>query len=268
MRAIAVLLLSLLLPAAAQAQRGVDPELSIDVTGHIEIGPDGGLHAFELDKGLSPPIERLVEQSLRRWQFEPVAVDGRPVIARTRLRLTLSAEKVAEGYQLKVEKAWFGEPTRTSKLAAPRYPVEAARANLGAKVILVLRLDADGNVVDAHPEQTSLSAVAKNERSAEQWRALFEKASLAAARSWKYGITEAVDGAPVATSSVRVPVTFTIGSSPENRWHGFIPGPRKPAPWAMEELAANPVSEDLRDGDAQPLDSRFRLKTPIVGTLL
>jgi hypothetical protein len=268
MRAIAVLLLSLLLPAVAQAQRGVDPELSIDVTGHIEIGPDGGLHMLELDKGLSPSIERLVEQNLRQWQFEPVTVDGRPVIARTRLRLMLSAEKVEEGYQLRVEKAWFGEPTRTSKLTAPRYPVEAARANLGARVFLVLKLDADGNVIDAHPEQTSLSAIARDEKSAQKWRAMFEKASLAAAKSWKYDITEAVEGAPVAMSSVRVPVTFTIGSPPDNKWQGFIPGPRNPAPWAVNEMAFNQASDDLRDGDAQPLDSRFKLKTPVVGALL
>ena len=184
MRTIALFLLFFFLPAVAQAQRGVKPQLAMTVTGNIEIGPDGNLHAYSLDKGLPPVVEELVEQNLRKWSFEPITVDGRPVIAKTRVRLRLSGEEIAEGYQLRVENVWFGEPNRTSKVTPPSYPVVAARANLGARVILVLKLDANGKVTDVHAEQTSLGAKAQDERSAEKWRAVFEKPSIAAARHW------------------------------------------------------------------------------------
>lgn len=269
MRAIAVLLLLFLLSAAAQAQQGVKPALSMTVTGHIEIARDGNLHTYQLDKGLPPAVEQLVEQNLRQWTFEPITVDGRPVIARTRVRLMLSAEEVAGGYQLKVENVWFGEPTRTSKMRPPQYPVQAAYAGLGARVILVLKLDAGGNVTDVHPEQTSLGAIAKDEKSAEEWRAVFEKASVAAARRWKFDVTEVIEGAPAETSSVRVPVDFEMmGSTSKNRWRGFVPGPRRPAPWLTDEVAATQTIDDLGVNDTQPLDSRFKLKTQIVGALL
>lgn len=243
--------------------------LSMTVTGHIEIAPDGSLHTYQLDKGLSPAVEQLVEKNLRQWRFEPITVEGRPVIARTRLRLMLSAEEIADGYQLRVENVWFGEPTRTSKMRPPQYPAQAAYAGLGARVILVLRLDASGKVIDVHPEQTSLGAIAKNEKQAEEWRGVFEKVSVAAARRWKFDVTEVIGGAPVETSSVRVPVDFEMmGKTSDNRWRGFVPGPRRPAPWVTDEIAATQSIDDLGADDTQPLDSRFKLKTQIVGALL
>lgn len=268
MRTIALFLLFFFLPSVAQAQRGAKPQLAMTVTGNIEIGPDGNLHAYSLDKGLPPAVEELVKQNLREWSFEPITVDGRPVIAKTRLRLRLSAEEIAEGYQLRVENVWFGEPNRTSKMTPPSYPVVAARANLGARVILVLKLDAKGNVTDVHAEQTSLGAKAHDERSAEKWRAVFEKPSIAAARQWQFDVTEIIGDAPAQTSSVRVPVEFLMGTlSDDNRWYGYVPGPRKPAPWTADETVAQ-VIDNLTGEDTQPLDSRFKLKTQIVGTLL
>lgn len=266
MRTIAFFLLILFLPVA-HAQQGAKPELSMTVTGHIEIGPDGNLHTYRLDEGITPAVEQAVAQNLRSWSFEPITVDGRPVIAKTRMRLNLSAEKIAEGYQLRVENVWFGEPYRTSRVTPPRYPVAAARANLGARVLLVLKLDASGNVTDVHVEQTSLSAKAKDERSAERWRAIFEKPSIAAAWSWTFDVTEIIGDAPVDVSSVRVPVEFAMTNWSDNRWYGFIPGPRRSAPWVMEQASAQTI-DNLSGNDTQPLDSRFRLKMPIIGALL
>lgn len=267
MRAIAFFLLILFLPAAAHAQRGAKPDLSMTVTGDIEIGPDGNLHAYRLDEGITPAVEQAVAQNLRAWSFEPITVDGRPVIAKTRVRLNLSAEKIAQGYQLRVENVWFGEPNRTSKMTPPSYPVAAARANLGARVLLILKLDASGKVTDVHVEQTSLSAKAEDERSAEKWRAIFEKPSIAAARNWTFNVTEIIGDAPVDISTVRVPVEFAMANWSDNRWYGFIPGPRRPAPWVAEQASAQ-IIDNLSGNDTQPLDSRFKLKTPIVGALL
>lgn len=66
----------------------------------------------------------------------------------------------------------------------PRYPTEAAMAGLGARVVLVLKLDRAGKAVQQHVEQTSLSARAANEKVAEDWRRRFEQVSIAAAKHW------------------------------------------------------------------------------------
>lgn len=79
---IAALVLLLALPAGAQAQ--VEPEYSLDATGEIQIAPDGSVHSYKLDKGQKPMVEQALDKSIRHWRFEPITVEGRPVIAQTR----------------------------------------------------------------------------------------------------------------------------------------------------------------------------------------
>lgn len=268
MKALIVMVaLALSLPVAAQ--RPAEREFSLNATGDIEIAADGTVHTYKLDKGQKPLIEQALDKSIRGWRFEPILVDGRPVIAKTRMRIVLDAHPIIGGdYALKVSNVWFGEPGRSNKLRPPRYPTDAAMANLGARVVLVLKLDREGNVVQQHVEQISLSARAANENIAESWRRKFEQASIAAAKRWKFDVTEVINGETVA-GSVRVPVDYMMGSgSVDNKWRAFVPGPKHPVPWVSSEAIASQNGEGLGDGDVQPLDSRFKLKTNLVGTML
>lgn len=263
---IAALFLLANAPSAVAATPPANAEYSIDLTGNIEVAPDGSVHAYALDDGLKPVVQKLVSENIKGWKFEPILVDGRRVIARTRLRMTLKAVPAADGYALKIDKVWFGEPTRSSQMQPPRYPTAAARSGVGARVVLVLRIDAMGNVVDAHPEQTSLTTKARG-KTADRWRRLFETASLASAREWKFDIPEVIDGEPAESSSIRVPVEFIMGGGP-GQWHGVIPGPAVPAPWVDQEQALASAIDALDDGEMQPLDSRFKLRTEVVGMVL
>jgi len=266
---IAALVLLLALPAGAQAQ--AEPEYSLDATGEIQIAPDGSVHSYKLDKGQKPMVEQALDKSIRHWRFEPITVEGRPVIAQTRMRITLQARPAANGdYELKVSNVQFGEPGRRNKMRPPRYPTEAAMAGLGARVVLVLKLDRAGKVVQQHVEQTSLSARAANEKVAEDWRRRFEQVSIAAAKHWTFDLTEIVDG-KTSESSVRVPVEFFTSrgrGGRDNTWSRFIPGPKHPVPWVDPATLASQTGDDLGNGDVQPLDSRFKLKGDVVGTML
>ena len=73
--------------------------------------------------------------------------------------------------------------------------------------------------------------------------------------------------------SVRVPVTYTLTDrhkpDVDGKWQAFVPGPLRPIPWVTPEtIAAQSGSDTLKDGDAQPLNSRFKLKDQVVGTTL
>lgn len=264
---IAALVLSLALPAWAQRQAAA--EYSLQATGELQIAGDGSLLSYKLDKGQKPAIEQALDKSIRNWRFEPITVDGRAVIARTRIRIELQAQPAADGnYALRVNNVWFGEPNRRSKLRAPRYPRDAVMANLGARVVLVMKLDRAGNVVEQHVEQTSLNARASNEKIAEGWRRKFEQASLAAVKHWKFDLTEVIDGRTIE-STVRVPIDYVIGGGgKDNTWSAFIPGPHRPAPWINPLTLVDPGSEGLGNGDVQPLDSRFKLRDDVIGTML
>lgn len=271
MRMLMIAALALAWPMTALAVKPA-ADIEMEVGGKIAVGPDGLVRDYTLTSKLPAAVAELVERNVRSWKFEPILVDGKPVIAETRLRMVLHGTPVGEdSYTLKVENVWFGEPERAHDMKPPRYPAEAARAGLGAKVVLVLKLDADGNVVDVLAEQTSLDMRTHSEQVAEKWRRVFEQASVAAARKWKFTPGETVNGEAVG-SLVRVPTTFRMGDSRKDdsgKWQAYVPGPINPIPWVTEDSVASQAGRDrLQDGDTQPLSSRFKLVGDVVGTTL
>lgn len=255
--------------AATHAAEQPAPVYEVTLEGDIEIGPDGNVQHHAFDSGQPEVIEKALARRIQSWKFQPVVVDGHPVIAATRLRVALSARQVDGGdYQLRVEDVWFGEPGGDAKSRQPpRYPTSALRAGMGAKIVLALKLDAQGRVTRVHTEQASLSQPVRSERRAEQWREMFARTSEEAAKRWKFDITESLGGSPVGTS-VRIPVTFQFGNPGGARWHALVPGPRHPIPWVTDASVAATDVDGLEDGQVQPLESHFRLESEVVGTLL
>ena len=273
MRILSVLLALALAPVVqaeeTPATPTVAPTYEITASGDLEIGPDGRVHHYELDHKQPAPIEAALAKGIAQWRFVPVLVEGRPVIAVTRMRMRIAAEPIGSGgYQLRVRNVWFGEPSRSERdRNPPSYPLGALHAGMGAKVLLVLKLDEHGKVARVHTEQVSLDHRTRSKRAAKRWREMFADASTQAARRWKFDINEIVNGEPVGTS-VRVPVGFYIGGRATNSWNSYLPGPRHPIPWVTDEALAATGGMALEDGEVQPLNSRFRLSTKVVGTLL
>ncbi|HEY2396664.1 MAG TPA: hypothetical protein VGH81_11900 [Rudaea sp.] len=243
--------------------------------GEIQIAPDGSVSDYRLRSQLVPAVADLVDHDVRRWTFEPVIVDGVAVVAKTTMHLGLKAEPVEgkNSYRMRITQVHFGEPQRNGKMRPPRYPIEAVQAHLGAKVLLAVRLDENGQVLDAQAYQTSLDARPRSDSDAEHWRRVFEQASIAAAKSWRYDMTETVNGKRIGTNAI-VPVVFTVrdvgAPAPSaGRWKAYLPGPAHPAPWMNEHpLADTRDLSTLREDEAVSLDSRFHLKDDVVGKAL
>lgn len=253
------------------------PTLEMSAEGEVRIGVDGKVTDVRITSQLSPQIAVLVEKAVRGWAFEPIVVDGSAVAAKTAVHLALTAEPTAakDQYRLRVTNVRFGDPKRDGlKFKAPHYPLEAVHVRLGARVMLALKLDESGNVVDAKPYQTSLDERANSEHEAEQWRRLFEAASVTAARSWHYDLSETINGKPVGTSAL-VPIVFFVkdaGAPPPpaaGRWKAYLPGPVHDVPWLDKRSAADERElHALEDGQGLALDSRFHLKGDVIGSTL
>lgn len=270
----AILVMALMSLTPAQAVEKTAPVYELEATGTIEIGPDGEVFEYQLDKGQPEAIENALGRSIQQWHFEPILVDGNPVIAKTRMRMAIEALPTpGKDYQLRIGGVWFGEPDSSPhRMAPPPYPRGAAKAGVGAKTVLVLQLNSQGTVEQAHAEQVSLSRVTHPSGKAERWRDAFAKACIAAAKKWQFDISETLDGDPIGTS-VRVPVEFfladTASANPRvNAWRSYIPGPRVPAPWIAETSVAAQDMDELKDGDVRSLASNFKLKGEVVGKLL
>ena len=150
----------------------------------------------------------------------------------------------------------------------PHYPEEAVAYQLGGRVLLTLKIDEHGDVVDVLPYQTSLDHRANSEQQAEHFRGVLEHASITAARNWHFDMTELVDGKATGAIAM-VPIVFTVSQSgkppPPNAWRAFAPGPIHVAPWANEQMVN---ADTLKEGSALALQSQFRLQEPVDGKLL
>ncbi|MBS0566766.1 MAG: hypothetical protein JSS59_05050 [Proteobacteria bacterium] len=256
---------------AANAEQPV-ATFTMAASGEIQIAADGHVSDYKLRSQLPEQIAALVDRSIRQWMFNPIMIDGQAVPARTAINLSLGAEPVdKDSYKIRVVAVHFGGPTQSrAHTRPPRYPASAVRAQVGGKVLLAVRLDDTGKVIEALPYQTSLDVRTANEREARDWRKILENASIDAARHWKYDLTETVNGKPMGTSAI-VPVVFAISTHAprDGHWKGYIPGPIEPVPWMSQgQLADNQAASDLKDGESLSLDSRFKLKNDIIGKTL
>lgn len=264
---IIMIAMAMLLSFAATARDTADTQLERTVAGEIEIAADGSVHGYTLDEELTPTLAEALGRSIRQWRFEPITVEGRPVIAVCRMRLDLLLVPVGENLGFRVADVNFGAPDYKGRVTPPRYPRSALRAGLGAKVLLVLKIDSDGNVEKVHAEQVSLDHRVRSDGRAENWRERFAEASIEAAREWSYEPAASIDGKPVG-GSIRVPVVYTIGRGSDEGWQAYVPGPVHPAPWVEPEARDMAQIAQLQNGETQALDSRFRLTSPVVGSML
>lgn len=251
-------------PATADA---VKKEYSINVTGKVEIASDGTISHYTLDNSKALPlVQKALDNNIQRWRFQPILVDGKPVRAKTAMQVDISAEPVANGdYQLRLNNVSFGVPVRNKKRSAPQYPRNAAAMKVGAKVMLLLKLTPEGRVEQAYPQQVSLDHPTGSEAVADSWRELFSKATISAAKSWRFDTAPEFEGQPMP-EAVLVPVVFKMLRD-KDKWQAFVPGPVSHPEWLFtSKLAAS--GEQLQDGDALPIDNRIRLQDGVVGKLL
>src|SRR5688572_9186279 len=117
----------LLMVAPAFAKDAPAPEYRMQVAGELVVDRDGAVKDYELDAGQAPLIEKLIEKSVAAWKFEPVVVEGKPVVARTRMSMSILAAPAGDDYELRVSDVWFGEFKSDGKATPPRYPVKAIK---------------------------------------------------------------------------------------------------------------------------------------------
>ena len=201
-----------------------------------------------------------------------IALDGTPFEVPGVPGLSLRALPNEEGnYTLRLENVWFGVTKPNPRNRPPAYPRSAISARVGARLMVVAKLDARGNVVDVHPYQTSLDRQTRGDGMARRLRGMFERAGLAAVKGWKFTPGEMINGEAIG-GSVMVPIWFQItenGRKPsESEWRAYVPGPISPAPWVTEESLAQIDTNALGEGDSASLESRFRLTSDVVGKAL
>ncbi|KAA9004281.1 energy transducer TonB [Stenotrophomonas cyclobalanopsidis] len=260
--------------APAQTTKAVraTAEASMVLTGTIDVATDGSVSNLVLDQRerLTPTIAGFVDGTIRSWRFEPTVQDGRAVSVTAPIRVRLLGKPAADGtMEVRMTGVNFNvysdkdtDTVTRREMGPPSYPQQAFRNGVQGEVVLLIRVDRDGNAADVATEQVNLGVVGP-ERSMRQMRDLFANASTAAARKWTFAPPTTGKDKDAAEWTVRTVVSYTMSDGPGVQptpygvWKPFIPGPRQSAPWRQQDVAQE-GSDLLPAGGVYMVDGAHR----------
>lgn len=237
---------------------------TLTANGEIRIGPDGQVISHKIEEKIPASVADAISRNVATWTFEPVLEQGRPVIAVARMHLLVEAvEHSADEVALRLGGVWFGEEIIPIDSGAPVYPDSAVRHRVGAVVTMALRLDEEGQVEEAHAYQTSFPKQV-DKRLAARLRPDFERASVRAARKWRFDATRSKPGG----TTILMPINYTISVQGEDQsaWAMLVPGDIVPPPWPLEDAVEDTVQSRPHD-TAILADQRIRPTRDLAGPL-
>lgn len=253
-------------------------EMSMLVTGGIDMLPDGSVERYTIDHSekLSQAVKQLIGAQVSQWRFEPVLVDGKPVAAHTSMSLRIVAKPVDEqNFNVRIQSASFsggkgGADERISVLKRTSLgPMVQALQSTGldaANLYLALKIGTDGKVLDLVVEQVNLPGLGTNDKEMTRLRKVLGEATVKVVRQWTFAVPQREpEGEPYWSGTL--PVTFSMGASFENgygEWRAYIPGPCAPIPWRMQGGDGRCASDAAPEGVLTLDSSGPKLLTPLM----
>ena len=229
-------------------------EASMLVTGELVVAPDGAVKSYKLDRAdaLPPETRELLAKVVPAWELDVAKADGSPLQAPATVKMSvqLLARPIAgvdDQLRVTVQDTAFWDPKAPveveakGKLTPPEYPPFALRSGVSGIVYVVLRLNPDGAVAEAHVERVDMTVLA-DEKTLRKFSKVLAEAAVGAAKQWNFNIAPETLAKPEPIG-VRVPVAFMLaGSNPTpkeeyGRWRAYVPGQYAPIPWRNRSTA-------------------------------
>ena len=273
--------------AASPQTKREQAQFSILLQGTVDIDPGGGVAGYSIEgmKKLAPSIVGMLEKQISQWKFEPVLVDGKPVVAQTHVSLRLVATPNGDGnYAAGIQSVWFSGGGKNGQFnvgsanrfgirqkSALRYPKEALDSGMAGTVYAALKIGPDGLVMDAIIEQVNLTAFGTEVEMAKA-REILGASTLASLRKWIFDVPTQGDqaGKPywVGVLPVKYGIAGTEARANYGEWEKYVPGPHTETPWPDpngEPRQANGVGVDALPAGEFTLDSSGpKLLTPLM----
>lgn len=206
--------------------------VSVDAQGHVlSLTPQGKSTADRV-----PAIRERIEEAVRKWGLIPGEINGKPAPSQTGLHVTILVTPQGENsIRLVVKDATTG--ASIAHMRPPRYPADAVHSRHSGLVLVKLSYDENGDVTQVEPAANTPEVDPS-----------LTKASLAAARTWKFE-PESVDGHARAGAAI-TPVCFNLvdqmGRKMKNNCD-WKPSPDKEPIEEGESFALNPVTRLASD---------------------
>ena len=259
-----------------------EPVLATRVDGKLDIETSGAVVGFTPTTVIKDSLAESLRAMVMRWRFEPVVVDGRVVNAIAPVRLSLAAVPREDGaFEMKIEHLTFPDEAdgrehdgggsesrilsaKVARRVAPQYPTASLRAGVSGRVLVAVRMDEDGQVLDAVARETALYNVKGSDRRLAPYVADLEAASVRAMRRWKFDLTLAPrapgDAEPLTGFIAFVYTIGNAGTPEQGSWTWEARTLGRPIPWLAPALADRiPGVEDVGENGSFGLPkSRYR----------
>ncbi|HMB56254.1 MAG TPA: hypothetical protein VKM35_03500 [Arenimonas sp.] len=265
---------------------GLESVLTMQVDSVVSIDTNGGLTDFRMETPVPDSLRNNLDRIVRQWRFIRTPSAGPVMPINTRMRITLSATKLGEKYQIRVDNVIFtgdekdpGKPAAAlasiaaKRLVPPQYPIGLERLNIGGLVLLGLKVGNDGRVEDVVAVQTILRDVSGAPKVLGQAVATLEQSALRAARTWRFEVPAGFAKEDAGHHTITVPIVFLpSGSSEESvpgQWRTEVRGQRREMDWLKPNPELQRIgASDTVNGEVLPLASSIRLETDVVGTVI
>lgn len=265
------------------------PVYATHVDSEIDVGRDGSITRYEPVTPIKGPLASRLRAVVERFRFHPVLVDGTPVPARSRMRIRLVAKPTADGdVQVSIERVGFPgveNPDGTSgsehgmvrgvaKRVDVTYPYKVLKLGVTGRVVVAVRLDRGGHVVDAVARQSALFNTTGREKVLAGALEALERNAVEAIRQWRFKMDIPDSSHPEADELTGlVPVTFAIeeeGEEIPGKWIHETRTAERPLPWLAPAVAqALPDMSEVDDsGYFGTRPHRLRLSEPVEGMTL
>lgn len=253
-------------------------ESSMLLTGTLVVGAEGKVTEYAIDQPekIASGVLDFVNSNVKQWEFEPTLLDGTPVPVRNKMNIRIVANEQENGdFTVRLGGASFlpfkveeGSQVSSTKMSPPRYPDSAGRAGATGTAYLIVKVGRDGNVQEVVAEQVNLRFVA-SENVMQQTREAFARASIQAAKQWKFAPPVKGEDRDEPYWTVRVPVDYLMGSRKERKygqWESYVPGPRHPIPWkSLQDSPGFSPDTMVAGGGVYQTGKGLRLLTPLSG---
>lgn len=233
--------------AARNANVRKQVEASMLVTGELVVAPDGAVKSYTLDRAeeLVPEARELLAELVPAWQLDVKKADGSPLQAPAAVKMSVQLlarpiPGVDGKLRVTVGDTAFHDPKAPAQIKVkgeftpPKYPVLAWRSGMSGIVYVVLRLNPDGTVAEAHVQRVDMT-VLSNEKTLRKFGKMLADAAVGASKQWTFTIAPERLARP-GSISVRVPMAFALSgnsktSAKYGKWHAYVPGANAPIPW-------------------------------------
>lgn len=214
----------------------------LNCTWSISVDASGQVTRLDSESKLTPEFKDRLEREIRAWRFKPGTVNGQEAATDSRLYVTLQATPIDdERSALHVVRAATGGGY--GKMVPPRYPRASVDARRQGLVLLRVRYDESGQVVESMLSDKAPRAD----------KALVD-AAIAAVKQWTF-TPEVVGGHPLASNAL-VPVCFSL--------HGIRVQPPK-CDWKRPGESAASASRITAEDSTPAFESALALETAVAG---